>query len=104
MNDPKEITIAIGNSFISIDLKMKDEDLIDVFLNGLEEYVNKGSQLKITQTYAGTLSDSTKIIVKLISKSSHINEWKTELKQLLCVMQQDACVQKSILTKFQKPE
>lgn len=92
MKDPKVIAISIKDTYIAIDLDMRDVEIINIFLNGLTEYVDGGSQLKIIQTYTGSHTDSRKMISKLISKRSQMIEWRNDLKQLLCVMQQEICV------------
>jgi hypothetical protein len=90
VKDPKIINISIGDRHITIDLALKDEELIDVFLDALSKYVSQGSQVKIFQTYGESLTDSKRIINKVISKVSQMNEWRSELKQLLYVMQKGA--------------
>ena len=92
MKDLKVVNISIGDGYITINLALKDEELIDIFLDAMNKYVSKGSQMKIIQTYAGSLTDSKRIISKVISKVSQMNEWKSELKQLLRVMQQEVSV------------
>ena len=90
MIDPKVINISIGDRYITIDLALKDGELIDVFLDAMSKYVSQGSQIKILQTYGESLTDSKRIISKVISKVSQMNEWKSELKQLLYVMRKGA--------------
>lgn len=92
MKDPKVITISIKDRYIGIDLDMRDEEIIDVFLNSLTEYIDKGSQVKIMQTYASPHTESKRIISKLISKRSQMVEWRNELKQLLYVILQETRV------------
>jgi hypothetical protein len=79
------INISIGTGYVSIDLAIRDDDLLDIFLDGLEKYVTSGQQIKILQTYASAPTESKRIVTKIISRLSHIDEWKSELKQLLYV-------------------
>ena len=85
MKDQKVINISIGTGYVSIDLAIRDDDLLDIFLDGLEKYVTSGQQIKILQTYANTPTELKRIVTKIISRLSHIDEWKSELRQLLYV-------------------
>ena len=92
MKDPKVVGITLDERSINIELDVRDEDLVSTVLDSLTEYVAKGSPLKIMQTHAASMSESKRIFTKVISRQSQMNEWKNELKQLMCVMQQESCV------------
>ena len=86
MKEPKEVTISISDRFLTIDLAVQDEDLIETFFTGLTEYVKNGLPIKVKQTYMNAPSDSVNIITKLISKSVQMDEWRDEINQLISVL------------------
>ena len=91
MKDPKEISLSISGRILTIEVALQDEDLIETLFGALSEYVKEGTQLKIMQTYSSPLTESTKIMTKLISKGSQMMEWRDEMRQLMCLMKKEAC-------------
>ena len=86
MTDPKMISILIGIDYITIGLAIRDEELIDIILTGLSEYVASDHKIKIMQTHEGAQTQSKRIVTKIISGKSQMDEWEGELKQIFSVM------------------
>lgn len=86
MKQVKDVNISINNRVFTIDLAIEDEELIETILNALTEYVKKGSSIKIKEAYVTSLSDSLKIISKIISNRAQMDEWRAEIKQLISIV------------------
>lgn len=86
MKEIKEVDISMNSRVFSINLAIKDEELIETIFSALREYVEKGFSIKVKETYITSLSDSLKIITKIISSGSQMDEWRGETKQLLSVI------------------
>ena len=86
MKEIKEVDISMNSRVFSINLAIKDEELIETIFSALREYVEKGFSIKVKETYVTSLSDSLKIITKIISSGSQMDEWRGETKQLLSVI------------------
>ena len=86
MKQVKDVNISINNRVFTIDLAIEDEELIETIFNALTEYVKKGSSIKIREAYVTSLSDSLKIISKIISNRAQIDEWRAEIKQLISIV------------------
>jgi len=86
MKGVKDVNISINNRVITIDLAIEDEELIETIFNALAEYVKKGFSIKVREAYVTSLSDSLKIISKIISNSSQMDEWRAETKQLISIV------------------
>lgn len=86
MKEAKEVTVSINNRVFTIDLPVEDDELIETIFSALTEYVKKGFSIKVKEAYVTSLSDSIKIISKIISNSTQMNEWRTETKQLISVI------------------
>ncbi len=86
MKELKEITISINNRVFTIDLPVEDEELIETIFNALTEYTKKGFSIKVKEAYVTSLSDSLKIISKIISSNAQMDEWRAETKQLLSII------------------
>jgi lipoate-protein ligase A len=86
MKQVKDINISINNRVFTIDLAIEDEELIETIFNALTEYVKKGSSIKIKEAYVTSLSDSLKIISKIISNRAQMDEWRAETKQLITIV------------------
>ena len=86
MKDVKDINISINNRVFTIDLAIEDEELIETIFQALAEYVKKGFSIKIKEAYVTSLSDSPKIISKIISNRAQMDEWRAEMKQLISIV------------------
>ena len=86
MKQVKDVNISINNRVFTIDLAIEDEELIETIFNALTEYVKKGSSIKIKEAYVTSLSDSLKIITKIISNRAQMDEWRAEIKQLISIV------------------
>lgn len=86
MKQVKSVNISINNRVFTIDLAIEDEELIETIFNALTEYVKKGSSIKIKEAYVTSLSDSLKIISKIISNRAQMDEWRAEIKQLISIV------------------
>ena len=86
MKEAKEITVSINNRVFTIDLPVEDEELIKTIFDALTEYVKKGFSIKVKEAYVTSLSDSLKIISRIISTSREMDEWRAETKQLISII------------------
>ncbi len=86
MKEIREVDISMNNRVFIINLAIKDEELIDTIFSALTEYVEKGFPIKVKEAYVTSLSDSLKIITKIISSGSQMDEWRAETKQLISII------------------
>ena len=85
MEDPKEVSVAINDRFLTIDLKIEDEDLISGIFAGIALYVRKGMPVKVRQSYV-TFSGSQEILTKYMTKTEHVAQWSQETRQIISVL------------------
>lgn len=86
MRKVKELMVSINTRTYTIDIAIEDDELIETIFSALKEYVNKGFSLRVKESYVTSLSDSLKIITKIISGGAQIDEWRAETKQLLSII------------------
>jgi len=86
MKEIREVDISMNNRVFTINLAIKDEELIDTIFSALKNYVEKGFPIKVKEAYVTSLSDSLKIITKIISSGSQMDEWRAETKQLISII------------------
>lgn len=86
MEEIKEADISINNRVFTINIAIKDEELIEAIFRALKEYVEKGFSIRVRESYVTPLSDSLKMITKIISGGSQVDEWRDETKQLISVI------------------
>lgn len=86
MREVKELTVAINTRAYTIDIAIEDDELIETIFSALEEYVSRGFSLRVRESYVTSLSDSLKIITKIISRGAQMDEWRAETKQLLSII------------------
>ena len=86
MKEIREVDISMTNRVLTINLAIKDEELIDTIFSALKNYVEKGFSIKVKEAYVTSLSDSLKIITKIISSGSQMDEWRAETKQLISII------------------
>ena len=82
----KEVMISINKRAFTIDLALEDEELIEVIFKALAEYVENGFSIKVRQSYVTSLSDSLKIILRIISGTAQMSQWRAETRQLISVI------------------
>lgn len=87
VKEAKEITLSINDRVLTVDLSIKDTDLIETLFDALTEYVNQGSSIKVRQSYMTSPSESTKIFSKIITKDEQMDQWRSETRQLISVLQ-----------------
>ena len=84
MKEPKNVVITIDGKALTMELDLKDEDLIEILINAMALFVKKGSPIKIFQAYGRSLSSSsTTIVTKIMSKVEQVVEWRNELKRVI---------------------
>jgi hypothetical protein len=84
MKEPKNVVLRIDGKALTMELDLKDEELIELLVNALGLFVKKGSPLKIFQAYGRNLSSSsTTIVTKIVSKVEQVIEWREELKKVI---------------------
>ena len=86
MKNVKDVNISINNRVFTLDLAIEDEELIETIFHALAEYVKKGFSIKVKEAYITSLSDSLKIISKIISNRAQMDEWRAETKQLISIV------------------
>ena len=86
MREAKELMVSINTRAYTIDIAIEEDELIETIFGALKEYVNKGFSLRVRESYVTSLSDSLKIITKIISRGAQMDEWKAETKQLLSLI------------------
>jgi len=82
-----EIDISMNNRVLNITLPIKDQELIENIISALKNYVAKGSPIKVRQSYVTSLSDSLKVITKIMPSGSAVEEWRGEIRQLISMIQ-----------------
>jgi hypothetical protein len=87
IKEPKEITLSINDRILTVDLSIKDTHLIETLFDALAEYVKQGSSIKVRQSYMTSPSESTKIFSKIITKGEQMDQWRSETRQLISVLQ-----------------
>jgi hypothetical protein len=92
MKVPIELEVTINERELVLSLPVQEDELLDAVLDALTDYVRAGADLKIRQTYMTSPSDSMKMLLKLISKVSQMDEWRGEVKQLIRVLKRQAKV------------
>jgi len=84
MNEPKNVVLRIAGKALTVELDLKDEELIDLLVNALGLFVKKGSPIKVFQAYGRNFtSSSTTIVTKIMSKVEQVIEWRDELKKVI---------------------
>ena len=84
MKEPKNVVLTIDGKALTMELDLKDEDLIEILINAMALFVKKGSTIKIFQAYGRSLSSSsTTIVTKIMSKVEQVVEWRNELKRVI---------------------
>jgi hypothetical protein len=86
MKDIKDVNISINNRVFTLDLAIEDEELIETIFRAFGEYVKKGFSIKVREAYVTSMSDSLKIISKIVSNRAQMDEWRVETKQLLSIV------------------
>jgi len=83
----KEIVVSISERALTLELGVKDKDLIDALLLPLRNFVTAGDPIKVRQTYMNSPSDSLRIMTSIISDARSMDKWINEIGQLISVLQ-----------------
>jgi len=86
MKEAREIMVSVNTRVFTLDIPIEDDLLIEAVFKALKEYVNQGFSLNVKESYVTSLSDSLKIITKIISGASQLDEWRAEIRQLLSII------------------
>ena len=86
MKRAKEVMVSVNTRVFTVDIPIEDDLLIEAVFKALKEYVNQGFSLNVKESYVTSLSDSLKIITKIISRGSQLDEWRAETRQLLSII------------------
>jgi hypothetical protein len=86
MKEAREIMVSVNTRAFSLDIPIEDDLLIETVFKALKECVNQGFSLNVKESYVTSLSDSLKIITKIISGASQLDEWRAEIRQLLSII------------------
>ena len=85
MGDPKEVSVSINDRFLTIDLRIEDEELMSSIFAGIALYVRKGLPVKVRQSYV-TFSGSQEILTKFMTKTEHVAQWSQETRQIISTL------------------
>ena len=86
MKEAREIMVSVNTRAFSLDIPIEDDLLIEAVFKALKECVNQGFSLNVKESYVTSLSDSLKIITKIISGASQLDEWRAEMRELLFII------------------
>ena len=86
MKEAREIMVSVNTRAFTLDIPIEDDLLIEAVFKALKEYVNQGFPLNVKESYVTSLSDSLKIITKIISRASELDEWRAEIRELLFII------------------
>ena len=86
MESITEIDVSMNNRDFALTVPIKDQDLIEHIIDTLKEYVTRESPIKVRQSYVTSLSDSLQVITKIMPSGLAVDEWKNEIKQLICMI------------------
>ena len=86
MKEAREIMVSVNTRAFTVDIPIEDDLLIETMFRALKEFVDQGFSLNIKESYVTSLSDSLKIITKIITRGSQLDEWRAETRQLLSII------------------
>ena len=86
MKEAREVMVSVNSRTFTLDIPIEDDLLIETIFKALKEYVGQGFSLNVKESYVTSLSDSLKIITKIISRGSQLDEWRAETRQLLSIV------------------
>ena len=86
MKEAREIMVSVNTRAFSLDIPIEDDLLIETVFKALKEFIDQGFSLNVKESYVTSLSDSLKIITKIISGASQLDEWRAEIRQLLSII------------------
>ena len=82
----KEVMVSVNTRTFTVDINLEDEELIEAIFSAVREYVSKGLTIRVRESYITSLSDSLKIITKIIARTAQMDEWRSETRQLISVI------------------
>ena len=83
MESITEIDVSMNNRDFALTVPIKDQELIENIIDTLKSYVVRESPIKVRQSYVTSLSDSLQVITKIMPSALAVDEWKSEIKQLI---------------------
>ena len=93
MAEAKEVTVTITDRLFTLELALKDLELIEVILGALKKVVKKGVPLHLKEACVDldSLSKKAMNISKTISKGREMDEWIGETRELMtaCVLNKE---------------
>lgn len=84
--DLKTVAIEVEKIFLSIRVQAKNIDIFETFLHSLEAIVSENSPINLQLMCENHPSSSQRIISKIISKGSDIEECIDEIRFLVSVL------------------
>ena len=86
--ESKNIVVSVEGKALTLEMDLKDEDLIEAVLGALIELVKQGSSLKVLQTYGKSLSStSMTMVTKIIPSMKQMQEWREDLRRVVRIQQ-----------------
>ncbi len=86
MEEITEIDVSMNHRDFTITLPIKNQELIEDIIDTLKDCVSRGCPIKVRQSYITSLSDSLKVITKIMASGPAVDEWKGELRQLMSMI------------------
>jgi hypothetical protein len=86
MKEAREVMVSVNTRAFTVDIPIEDDLLIESIFSALKDCVSKGFSLSVKESYVTSLSDSLKIITKIITRGSQLDEWRAETRQLLSIV------------------
>ena len=86
MEEITEIDVSMNNRDFTLTVPIKDQELIEDLIDVLKNYVKNEAPIKARQSYVTSLSDSLQVITKIMPNGAAVDEWRSELKQLMSMI------------------
>lgn len=84
MQEPRMVAISINNKFLSLEIRIKDAELIESIMHGLASYVKNGSPIWVMRTFSASLGDSSiEMVSKEISKGEDMDQFLEDTRRLI---------------------
>jgi len=78
------VAISINNKFLSLEIRIKDAELIESIMHGLASYVKNGSPIWVMRTFSASLGDSSiEMVSKEISKGEDMDQFLEDTRRLI---------------------
>ena len=80
MNEPRHVILKLEGNALSIEVDVREDQLIAAILSALAVFAGKERPLRITQYFTQTLSKSQTIASTVIPKGKDLLSWADDLQ------------------------